>query len=230
MQELMQRAIAALLAPLIGVAVLSGVAGASSPFVQRGTVVSILDPGSISVRLSDGTTEQVELFGITPPDPGSCDFSQALADTTSLALGQGVWLVVAQDSSRHGRSRMLLAYAVLSGGADLGLDLVQRGDAKVRADHHPFKQLASYLRAQSRAQSIPLGLWACASSTTGTKKSHSAPPSKHGSPSTTPGPPSMPPGQEKKSSTSDGQPDDQGSGQGGHGSHGSHGPHGSHGS
>jgi endonuclease YncB( thermonuclease family) len=219
----MPRALVALVALVMGVVVGTGDARAGAPLAYHGTVVAIVSPGSLSVRLSNGKTEPVQLFGLAAPAAGSCAFSQADADITSLALGKTVWLVVISSSGGHGQPRTLLAYAILPGGADLGLSLVQRGDATVQADEHPFKQKASYLRAQSNAQSSSLGLWACASSGSGQPGPATTQPGKQKPHSTRQGKqeaPSTPAGPQEQASTTPGRSNGHGRGQSGHGSHG----------
>jgi len=147
---------ASLLALIVGACVLSPGAFAGGPFAQRGTVSAIVNAATIDVHLADGTSERVQLFGVAPPGAGNCALGQAAGDITALALGKSVWLVAVKGKPR----RTILAYAILPGGLDLGLELVRRGDATVRADEHPFKQLAAYLRAQSSAQAGSLGAWA----------------------------------------------------------------------
>jgi len=148
---------ASLLALIVGACLLAPVALAGAPFAQRGAVSAIVDPVTIEVRLTDGTAERAQIFGIASPVGGSCAIGQATADITALALGKRVWLV-AVKGKLHGS---ILAYAILPGGLDLGLELVKRGDATVRTDQHPFKQLSAYLRAQGAAQAGSLGLWGC---------------------------------------------------------------------
>jgi endonuclease YncB( thermonuclease family) len=148
---------ASLLALIVGACLFSPGAFAGGPFAQRGTVSAIVDAATIDVHLADGTSERVQLFGVAAPATGNCALGQAAADITSLALGKSVWLVAVKGKPR----RTILAYAILPGGLDLGLELVRRGDATVRADQHPFKQLAAYLRAQSSAEAGALGAWAC---------------------------------------------------------------------
>jgi hypothetical protein len=80
---------------------------------------------------------------------------------------------------------VVLAYTILPGGLDLGLELVKRGDATARADRPPFKSLVTYIRAQEDAQATSVGLWACptGSAPAGTASPRPAP--------TKPAPPGM---------------------------------------
>ena len=130
---------------------------AGGPFAQRGAVSAIVDPATIEVRLPDGTSERVQLVGVAVPRGDSCVLAQATADITTLALGKPVWLVAVKGKPH----RTILAYAILPGGLDLGLELVKRGDATVRTDQHPLKQRSAYLRAQSAAHAGSVGLWGC---------------------------------------------------------------------
>jgi endonuclease YncB( thermonuclease family) len=123
----------------------------------------------------------VQVFGLTAPAAGSCALGQAAADATSLALGKPVWLVAVQGGSSKSVRRAVVAYVILPGGLDLGLELVKRGDATVRADQRAFKQRAAYLRAEDAAQASSLGLWGCGGGQTTTTTTTSAPPGRgHG--------------------------------------------------
>jgi len=133
----------------------------SPPFAQRGTVTALVDAVTLEVRLLDGTSDQVQLFGVAAPAPASCAVASATADATALALGKPVWLVAVQGAPPKNRRRPLLAYVVLPGGPDLGLQLVRRGEATVRTNQHPFRQRAAYVRAEKAAQTAELGLWGC---------------------------------------------------------------------
>jgi endonuclease YncB( thermonuclease family) len=145
------------LALIVGACLLAPVAFAGGPFTQRGAVSAIVDPATIEVHLVDGTSERVQIFGIVAPAAGSCAQGQATTDITALALAKSVWLVAVKGKPR----RTIDAYAILPGGLDLGLELVKRGDATVRADPHPFEQRTAYLRAQAAAHAGSLGLWGC---------------------------------------------------------------------
>jgi endonuclease YncB( thermonuclease family) len=145
------------LALIVGACLLAPAAFAGGPFAQRGSVSAIVDLATIEVRLADGTSERAQILGIAPPGGGSCALGQATADITALALGKPVWLVAVKGKPH----KSILAYAILPGGLDLGLELVKRGDATVRTDQHPFKQRSAYLRLQSAAQAGSLGMWGC---------------------------------------------------------------------
>jgi endonuclease YncB( thermonuclease family) len=129
------------------------------PFTQRGTVTTVVDPITLDVRLTDGTSERVQLIGLQPPAAGSCALAQATADLGALVSGEPLWLVIVPPKGKA--KHVVLAYAILPGGADVGLELVRRGDATV--GHGPFKKLAAYTRAQKTAQAGKLGIWGCAS-------------------------------------------------------------------
>ena len=156
--------LAALALILGGLFVASHPASGSQPFAVRGTVTAIVDPATLDVLLADGTGKRVELFGIGAPRAASCALAQAMTDTSSLARGRPVWLVAVQGTARRSVRGPLVAYVILPGGLDLGLELVKRGDVTVRANQHPFKQLAAYLGAQSDARASSLGVWGCAKS------------------------------------------------------------------
>jgi endonuclease YncB( thermonuclease family) len=137
------------------------------PFTQRGAIVSVVDPATVNVRLTDNTGERVKLIGLQPPAPGSCGFDPALADLNALVAGKPVWILVVPPRVAPAKKRSLVTgYVILPGGADVGLELVRRGDATVRRDQGPFKESAAYKQAQKAAQASSLGLWGCTSAGT----------------------------------------------------------------
>jgi endonuclease YncB( thermonuclease family) len=151
---------------------------APQPFTQRGTVTAVVDPVTLDVRITAETSERVQLIGLKPPGAGSCALSQATADLGALVSGKPLWLLIVPPRGKA--KHIVLAYAILPGGNDVGLELVRRGDATVARNERPFKQLAAYTRAQKAAQAARLGLWGCTPSAA--------------SPATPPAP-SPPPGQ-----------------------------------
>lgn len=154
--------LAALALILGGSFLASEAASVSPPFAQRGTVTALVDPVTLDVRLPDGSSERVQLYGVAAPATASCAVTQATADAADLALGKPVWLVAVQGGPPKNRRRPLPAYVILPGGPDLGLQLVKRGDATVRPNQHPFKLRAAYVRAEKAAQAASLGVWGCA--------------------------------------------------------------------
>jgi endonuclease YncB( thermonuclease family) len=153
--------LAALALILGGFLLAADAAPGSPPFVERGTVAALVDAVTLEVRLSDGTREQVKLFGVAAPAPASCAVTKATADAVALALGKPVWLVAVQGAPPKSRRRLLVAVVILPGGPDLGLQLVKRGDATVRTKDRPFKQRAAYVHAEETAHAAELGLWGC---------------------------------------------------------------------
>ena len=147
----------------LAVFALSQVASSTAPpFTQRGTVTTVVDPVTLDVRLTDGRSERVQLIGLQPPTAGSCALTQAATDLSGLVSGKPLWLLVVPPKGT-GKHAVVSAYAILPGGADVGLELVERGDATVRHAGGPFKQLVTYTRAQKSAQAGKVGLWGCSS-------------------------------------------------------------------
>ena len=147
----------------LAVFALSQVASSTAPpFTQRGTVTTVVDPVTLDVRLTDGRSERVQLIGLQPPTAGSCALTQAATDLSGLVSGKPLWLLVVPPKGT-GKHAVDSAYAILPGGADVGLELVERGDATVRHAGGPFKQLLTYTRAQKSAQAGKVGLWGCSS-------------------------------------------------------------------
>jgi endonuclease YncB( thermonuclease family) len=146
------------------------------PFTQRGTIVSVVDPATLDVRLTGKTAERVKLIGLQPPAVGSCAYGPALADLNTLVAGKPVWILVVPPRGAPAKKRSpVTAYVILSGGVDVGLELVRRGDATVRRDQGPFKESAAYKQAQKAAQASSLGLWGCTSGGTPTVPAAPAP-------------------------------------------------------
>ena len=175
---------------------LSQVASSTAPpFTQRGTVTAVVDPVTLDMRLTDGRSERVQLIGLQPPAAGSCALTQATTDLSGLVSGKPLWLLVVPPR-RTGKHAVVSAYAILPGGADVGLELVTRGDATVRHAGGPFKQLVTYTRAQKSAQAGKVGLWGCSSA------SASAPPAP------------TPPGHEDGHGGGNGNPNDNGNASG----------------
>ena len=78
------------------------------PFTQRGTIVSVVDPATVDVRLTDNTGERLKLIGLQPPAAGSCGFAAALADLNALVVGKLVWIVVVPPSGAPAKKRSLV--------------------------------------------------------------------------------------------------------------------------
>jgi endonuclease YncB( thermonuclease family) len=144
---------------LAGCALAPAATSTPPPFTQRGTVSTVVDAVTLDVRLPDGKSERVQLIGLQPPGAASCALGQATADLGALVAGKPLWLLVVPPKG-HAKN-VVAAYAILPGGADVGLELLQRGDATVGRAKGPFKQLAAYTRAQKTAQAAGLGLWGC---------------------------------------------------------------------
>jgi endonuclease YncB( thermonuclease family) len=144
----------------------------STPFAKRGTVTQVVDAETIAVRLVGGTGTRVRVLGIEAPAAASCGFAAATTDLGGLAVGRLAWLVGDRSQPVHDAQGRLIAYVVLPGGLDLGLELIKRGDAQVDPAARRFKQLHAYRKAQAKAEAASLGMWACGTGVT--------PPPTHG--------------------------------------------------
>jgi endonuclease YncB( thermonuclease family) len=149
------------------------------PFTQRGTVTAVVDPITLDMHLTDGTSERVQLIGLQPPAAGSCALTQAATDLSGLVSGKTLWLLVVPPNGK-GNHAVVSAYAILPGGADVGLELVKHGDATVRHGGGPFKELAAYTRAQQAAQAGKVGLWGCSPATAATPPAPTPPGHENG--------------------------------------------------
>lgn len=155
------RQIAALLVLLVGIAAgwIALRADADDPD-RRGLVVGVVDGDTVDVRVF-ATRERVRVLGIDTPERGSCFARRATAETSRLALGRLVKLQ--RDPSQPERDRFdrLLAYVELPGERDLGLELVQRGFARVFEVGRPFERLKSYREAESLGRAQSPSIWRC---------------------------------------------------------------------
>ena len=155
------RKIAALLVLVVGIAGgwLALQADADDPD-RRGLVVGVVDGDTVDVRVL-ATRERVRVLGIDTAESGSCFSKPATNETSRLALGRLVKLQ--RDSSQPERDRFdrLLAYVELPGERDLGLELVQRGFARVFVVGRPFERLQAYRKAESLGRAQSPSIWRC---------------------------------------------------------------------
>ena len=131
----------------------------SDSFTYRGTVTHVVDGDTVDVRLRSGGLERIRLLGINTPERGVCYSARATAHARQLALEKPVVLrgdATQATRDRHGR---LLAYVLLPGGRDLGLELVAGGFARVYVYREAFARLPAYRGAETRARLGSLGLW-----------------------------------------------------------------------
>jgi micrococcal nuclease len=127
----------------------------------HGSVVRVVDGDTVRVAVSDGTVERVRLIGIDTPELGTCRADAATRAARMLAGGRAV--VLEGDATqavrdRHGR---LLAYVLVRGERDLGLELLERGLARVFVYDRPFDRLSAYRRAEARGRTAPNSIWTC---------------------------------------------------------------------
>ncbi len=137
-------------------------APAASPFDGAGIVLRVIDGDTLDVRLSSGARERVRVLGIDSPELRSreCYAVQAAAATRRLAQGKRVRLVGDRTQPARDRSRRLLVYVGLPGGADLGRKLVAGGLAKLSVStSRPFLRVGVYRAAQNVARKNRLGWW-----------------------------------------------------------------------
>ncbi len=135
-------------------------------------VVSVLDGDTLLVARG-GATFKVRLRGVDCPEMNSDSESppEPYAEDARMFSLQGAGLEVGLEYDAecepeagsgcvdtYGRT---LAYARLSDGEDLGLELVRMGLARLMVfDDQPFDRLDTYVEAQTEAQTNGLGVWA----------------------------------------------------------------------
>jgi micrococcal nuclease len=111
-----------------------------------------------------GRDETVRLLGIDTPElhkpatPVECGARAAARAMERLADGRKVELVSDPSQDERDRYGRLLAYAVTSGGTDLGEAIVRRGWAEVYVFDRPFDRLAEYRVAASAARRADRGV------------------------------------------------------------------------
>jgi len=153
----MRAVVAAVACAVAAVAVVA--AAAAGQFREQGTVTHVVDGDTVDVRLAGGRLDRVRVLGIDTPERGDCWAAQATAETRRLAQGRPVTLVGDATQATRDRYGRLLAYVVLPGGRDLGLELVAGGYARVYVFDRPFVRLPGYASAEARGKGR--GLWRC---------------------------------------------------------------------
>jgi micrococcal nuclease len=130
-----------------------------------GSVVSVVDAGTITVRLDGGPTVTVRLIGIEPPQaadptaPPPCFGVEAAARTAELLPpGTAVGLErEVQDQDGGGR---VLAYVWPTDGRPMvNEQLIAEGFARARPSPPNVKYDERFAQAQQAAQHVRLGLW-----------------------------------------------------------------------
>jgi micrococcal nuclease len=116
-------------------------------------VLEVRDGDTLLVALDEGE-EEVRLLGINAPEHDECFGEEALAALAGFLSAGEVRLEIGDERDQYGR---LLAY-VYAGGALVNLALVEDGFALALQDDHPRR--ADFLRADERAYTGSLGLWA----------------------------------------------------------------------
>jgi endonuclease YncB( thermonuclease family) len=95
------------------------------------SVVSVIDGDTFDAE-RDGTRERVRVIGIDTPEREQCGYAEASAALTEAIGGGSVTLVSGAETDRDTYGR-LLRYVEVD-GADVGLDLIERGLAVARYD------------------------------------------------------------------------------------------------
>jgi micrococcal nuclease len=131
---------------------------------RDGTVTRVVDGDTLHVRVH-GQDETVRLLGIDTPElhrpgtPVECGARAAARAMEALADGARVKLYADPSQDRRDRYGRLLAYAVTTGGVDLGEAMVRRGWAKVYVyEEHPFQRVARYRAAAAAARAARRGV------------------------------------------------------------------------
>ena len=130
-----------------------------------GTVVSIVNSGTIQVQIVSGPVVTVRLLGVDAPDPRGptqpvpCFEPEASAKTAELLpIGSTVGLERdIQDSDPYGR---IPAYVWPDDGASMvNEQLIAEGYARARAETMNVRHAGRLMSAQQLAQANGSGLW-----------------------------------------------------------------------
>jgi endonuclease YncB( thermonuclease family) len=130
---------------------------------QRARVVKVVDGDTLTVRLANGARKKVRLIGIDTPEvygTVECGGKPASASMRRLTpRGTRVVLVSDPTQDRVDRYGRLLRY-VMKSSRDMNRAQVARGWARVYVyNHHPFKRVDAYRKAQRRAKAAGRGIW-----------------------------------------------------------------------
>ncbi len=134
--------------------------GAVAP---NATLVKVVDGDTIDVTV-DGTEERVRLIGIDTPEtkkpdtPVECFGPEASAFTTSL-LPEGTPLNLERDVEARDKYGRLLAYAYLTDGTFVNLEIIRRGYAHVLTIPPNVAHADEFVQAARAAHAANAGLW-----------------------------------------------------------------------
>lgn len=126
------------------------------------TVKQFLDGDTVLVDMN-GTEEKIRFIGIDTPEthkentPVQCYGPAAAAYTKNRIASQRIRLVSDNLTTNRDRYDRLLRYVYLEDGANLNLELVQKGYAFAYA--FPFAKSQEFNAAMEKAQAENSGLW-----------------------------------------------------------------------
>lgn len=128
------------------------------------SVVHVLDGDTLDVTIN-GREERVRLLGIDTPEtqhdgqPAQCYAKQATAMLQQLTpVGTNVVLTHDPSQPRRDEYGRLLRY-ITGQDADVGLELVTQGAARLYSNVDELIQGGSYMRAAEKAKERDAGLW-----------------------------------------------------------------------
>ena len=127
------------------------------------TLVKVVDGDTIDVTIN-GTKERVRLIGIDTPEtkkpntPVECFGPEASAFTTSL-LPEGTLLHLERDVEARDKYDRLLAYAYLTDGTFVNLEIVRQGYASVLTIPPNVAHADEFVQAARAAEAADAGLW-----------------------------------------------------------------------
>lgn len=125
---------------------------AAAPDTLKGKVVSVADGDTITIRLKDGSTEKVRLFGIDAPEKDQPYGNEAKRKLNDLVYNKSV-TVKTQDTDDYGR---VVGTLVLN-GKDINLAMVKAGCAWHYKHYAPDN--TKLAEAEKSARAAKAGLW-----------------------------------------------------------------------
>ena len=124
-------------------------------------VLRVVDDDTVHV-LVEGRDETVRLIGINAPETDQCWGSEATQAAARLLNGATVTLIADPSQNDRDRYGRLLRYVTLPDGTDIGLRMVQNGDADERTYDGPYALQQDYRAAAAAAAASGRGLTSAA--------------------------------------------------------------------
>ena len=143
----------------VGAAILVGTLAGAGAGGARPTVMQVVSPDTLVVRLAGGRRATVRLVGVVAPARRSCHFAEATAAVRRLALRKPVTLTADPGLPARDGAGRLPRYVALPDGWDLGQRLVRDGHVLVQPETRPFARREVYVPYEQAAALSSSGMW-----------------------------------------------------------------------